>query len=288
MHPGLDGIEFERLTLLAQLAKKTVLNPLANWLPTSWWKQWLGGGKSDLAAANWNNPGGWRSMVISYQGKPEKLWDRLLVNGGTIPMALRNRRKLAGRLIAHLIDQVDHEPVHLLCLGAGPGMITADALAMARRRADATLVDLSGDAFDFGRRHAEELGLADRMTFIQGNVCDVAPRIEQRVSVVKAIGIFEYISDEQIGGLAQAIGRVMPAGSAIVCNSLSRRHGTDRFFRRVFGLHMIHRTPEQLQELLASAGFDNFEVHPEPLGVYHVVVGRMGAKGPGGGERACP
>ncbi|MCY2926064.1 MAG: methyltransferase domain-containing protein [Planctomycetota bacterium] len=220
-------------------------------------------------------------MVMSYQGKPEKTWDRLLVNGGTIPMALRNRRKLAGRLIARLIDQTDHEPVHLLCLGAGPGMITADALALAQRQADATLVDLSGDAFAFGRRHAAELGLSDRMTFIQGDVRDVAGQIDERVSIVKTIGIFEYITDEQIGGIAQALQRVMPPGSAIVFNSISLRHGTDRFFRRVFGLHMIYRTPEQLQALLAPAGFGGFEVFPEPLGVYHVVVGRMGERGQG-------
>jgi 2-polyprenyl-3-methyl-5-hydroxy-6-metoxy-1,4-benzoquinol methylase len=284
----LDGIEFERLTLLARLAKKAVLNPLANRLPVSWWKEWLGGGKSELAEANWKNPGGWRSMVISYQGKPEKLWDRLLVNGGTIPMALRNRRKLAGRLIARLIDQTDHEPVHLLCLGAGPGMITADALALAKRRADATLVDLSGDAFAFGRQHAADMGLSDRMTFIQGDVRDVAPQIDQRVSIVKTIGIFEYITDEQIGGIAQAVRRVMPPGSAIVFNSISLRHGTDRFLRRVFGLHMIHRSPKQLQELLAPAGFDTFEVFPEPLGIYHVIVGRMGSQGQGEGPGKSP
>ena len=281
MNPHVEDIEFERLSLLAKLAKTVVLNPLANRLPVSWWRKWLGEGKSELAEANWKNPGGWRSMVISYQGKPEKMWDRLLVNGGTIPMALRNRRKLAGRLLAGLIDQTDHEPVHLLCLGAGPGMITADALALARRRADATLVDLSADAFAFGRRHAADLGLSDRMTFIQGDVRDVAPQIDQRVSIVKTIGIFEYITDEQIVGIAQALRRVMPPGSAIVFNSISLRHGTDRFFRRVFGLHMIHRTPGQLQALLAPAGFETFEVFPEPLGVYHVVVGRMGSQGQG-------
>jgi len=274
----IDGIEFERIAPLAKLAKKLVLNPLANRLPVSWWKKWLGNGKSDLAEANWGNPGGWRSMVISYEGKPEKLWDRMLVKGGTIPMALRNRRKLAVRLIAGLIDQVDHEPVHLLCLGAGPGMITADALTLARRRADATLVDLNDDAFEFGQRHATEMGLRDRMTFIKGDVRDVAPRIDQRVSIVKAVGIFEYIPDDGIVAIAQALSRVMPAGSAIVFNSISMRHGTDRFFRRVFGLHMIHRSPGQIEQLLAPAGFEDFREYPEPLGVYHVVVARMAEK----------
>ena len=110
-------------------------------------------------------------------------------------------------------------------------------------------------------------------------------RIDQRVSIVKTIGIFEYITDDEIGGIAQSLRRVMPAGSAIVFNSISLRHGTDRFFRRVFGLHMIHRSPRQIQELLDPAGFGRFDIFPEPLGVYHVVVGRMEGKNLGESPR---
>ncbi len=274
-------IEFERLSPLKRLLKKAVLNPLANYLPAAWWKQWLAEGESELALANWKDPGGWRSMVISYEGNPEKTWDRLLVKGGTIPMALRNRKRLASRLLARLIDEAPHTPAHALCLGAGPGMIISDALTQTRKDAHATLVDLSSDAFDFGRTHAEQLGVAEKMTFIQGDVRDVAPQITERVDVVKTIGIFEYITDEQIRNIADALKLVMPPGSAIVFNSISPSHGTDRFFRRVFGLNMIHRTPEQLQALLAPSGFGEFKAWREPLGVYHVVVGRMGEAGQG-------
>jgi hypothetical protein len=70
----------------------------------------------------------------------------------------------------------------------------------------------------------------------------------------------------------------MPAGKPIVFNSISRAHGTDRFFRRVFGLHMRHRSPEQLQALMRRAGFDRFEAFAEPLGVYHVNVGRRSSR----------
>jgi hypothetical protein len=37
---------------------------------------------------------------------------------------------------------------------------------------------------------------------------------------------------------------------------------------------MIHRGPEQIQALLAPAGFGDFVSIPEPLGVYHVIIGR--------------
>jgi len=66
----------------------------------------------------------------------------------------------------------------------------------------------------------------------------------------------------------------MPRGASIVSNSLSEAHGTDRFFRRVFGLHMVHRSPDHLRELMSAAGFSDFTRFAEPLGVYHVIVGR--------------
>ena len=49
------------------------------------------------------------------------------------------------------------------------------------------------------------------------------------------LGLCEYLSDEQIVTIARSAGEIMSAGTGIAFNSLSRRHGTDRFFRRVFG-----------------------------------------------------
>jgi hypothetical protein len=40
---------------------------------------------------------------------------------------------------------------------------------------------------------------------------------------------------------------------------------------------MTHRSPEQLQALMSRAGFEDFHAFREPLGVYHVIVGRRAA-----------
>jgi hypothetical protein len=37
---------------------------------------------------------------------------------------------------------------------------------------------------------------------------------------------------------------------------------------------MKHRSPEHLRKLMGRAGFGDFTTLAEPLGVYHVVVGR--------------
>lgn len=274
LHSWASEVEFERFGAVGRLMKTAVINPIANYAPAGLTRALLRLGKSELAAANWVDPGGWRSMVISYEGRAQQVADKILVGGGTIPTALRNRRRLAGRLIAGLIDQCPHEPAHLLALGAGPGRITLDAMSRAKREARATLVDLNPDAFPYGKRIAEELGLADRVRYVHDDVRNIDRLLETPPDIVKMIGICEYLTDEQIRDILSAVSEVMPDGSHIVFNSISKAHGTDRFCRRVFGLHMTHRTPEELAELMRPAGFDDFVSIPEPIGVYHVCVGR--------------
>lgn len=275
-HAWVSDLKFEKIGALRKVFKKGVVNPFANYFPAPLQKLALRLFGSELALSNWKDPGGWRSMVISYQDRRDRVADKVLCTLGTIPKALRNRRKLAARVIARLIDEVPHEPVHVLCLGAGPGHIINDALRESSRKAHATLVDLSAEAFDYGRRLAAEKGTADRTQFIQGDVCDVAARLDKPPDVVKMIGICEYLSDDLVTRIARCISGVMKPGSAIVFNSISEAHGTDRFFRRVFGLKMIHRSPVELQKLMAAGGFGNFTSIPEPMGVYHVIVGWKG------------
>ena len=270
----LSQIEFETISPATRLLKAAVVHPLVNYLPAGLLKGVLRLSRSELAAANWADPGGWRSMVISYNGRCRQWADKLLVAGGTIPMALRNRRRLAGKVLAHLIDQAHSDPVQVLCVGAGPGMIIIDAMVQARRAAVATLVDLRDDAHQYASDLARRHGLGDRIRFVTGDARDIGKLADCRPEVVKMIGICEYLSDEEIGQIASALAGVMPHRGAILFNSLSKSHGTDRFFRRVFGLHMIHRSPQDLQEIMARAGFGDFVSIGEPLGVYHVILGR--------------
>jgi len=273
-----DDLEYERIGPVKRALKRAVLNPLVNYIPAGAMKAALRFGKSELAQCNWDDPGGWKSMVISYHGKPRQIADKFLVNGGAMSMALRNRRILAGRLLAKLIAQADEEsdiPVHALCLGAGPGRIIIDALLKSPETSHATLVDISSDAFDYGRELAESCGIGDRVKYVKGDVRDVKDVLDPPPVVVKMIGICEYLSDQQIVDIVKSLSDVMAPGGSVVFNSISTAHGTDRFFRRVMGLNMIHRSPDQLSRLFEQAGFGDFVSVPEPLGVYHVIVGRL-------------
>lgn len=270
----IDDIEFESHGPVRRMLKTMVLNPLVNYMPAPITKGLLKITKSELAEANWNDPGGWRSMVISYEGRPPQIADKLLVGGGSVPTALRNRKRLGATVLSRLIEQSDGDNAHILCLGAGPGITIIEALRRNQGGAHATLVDISNDAFDYGRQLADSEGVGDRVRYVLGDVRDIDELLHEPPDIVTMIGICEYLTDEQIVEIIAAAASVMPAGAAIVFNSISKKHGTDRFFRRVFGLHMNYRGPLELQGLMGQAGFADFTAVPEPLGVYHMIVGR--------------
>lgn len=277
MESWLQDIPFEKHSPVRRFFRAALINPLANYLPAGMMKWVLRVSESELAAANWQDPGGWKSMVISYNGRPRQIADKILVGMGSVPMALRNRRRMAGRLIAKLIEEAQARAqgtVHVVGLGAGPGQITIDALLEAPCDARATLVDISADAFQYGKDLAEACGLTERVRYIQGDATQLDRLTDAPLHVVTMLGLCEYIPQDLLVALARSAWGMMPPGAPLVFNSLSNTHGTDRFFRRVFGLHMIHRDPGVICRLFEQAGFGEFTSHREPMGVYHVIVGR--------------
>jgi len=58
-----------------------------------------------------------------------------------------------------------------------------DALRQARREARATLVDLNGDALDYGRKLAVANGLGERTRFVRGDVREVGQLLAARLGI---------------------------------------------------------------------------------------------------------
>jgi SAM-dependent methyltransferase len=278
----LTELDYERIGPISRFFKRTVINPLINWILPARFIRWvLRVTRSEMAEASWANPGGWKSMVLSYREDiPPQVADRFLVRLGAIPIALRNRRKLATEILARLIRDRGSEgskgsPTNVVCLGAGPGMICLDAIQRSGHPdCRAYLIDLNPESFPFGQALAESKDLAHRVEFIHGDVTHYRSLCKATPHVVKMIGIIEYLPDAVVLDIARAIVEAMPADGVLVANSLTRRHGTDRFFRRIFDLHMIHRTADQVGKLLGEAGLATEAVFTEPLGVYDVLVCR--------------
>jgi hypothetical protein len=74
-----SDLGLERVSGARRVFKRALVNPLANHLPPGLVKAVLRFTKSQLAAANWKDPGGWKSMVLCYNGRCVKPVDRLLV-----------------------------------------------------------------------------------------------------------------------------------------------------------------------------------------------------------------
>lgn len=276
---GLLELNYERVGPVARALKATITNPMVNFVLPAGFIRWiLRVTRSEMAAASWADPGGWKSMVLSYREEmPPQIADRFLVRLGSMPIALRNRRKLCVEIMARMIRERAGQATNVVCLGAGPGMIVIEAIKQAGHAdCHAHMIDLNADSFDFGRQFAQDRGLADRVRFIHGNVKDYRSLCNATPDIVKMIGIIEYLPDAVVADILQAIVAVMPPGGQLLANSLTRRHGTDRFFRRVFDLHMIHRSADQVRGLLADAGIVTDHVLTEPLGVYDVLVCRKG------------
>lgn len=269
-----EEICFEALSLPKRIIRKTLINPCANYLPARFSKALLRFGKSQLAQANWVEPGGWKSMVISYNGQCQQIADKILVKAGTLPKALRNRRWLVVWILSRLIDQGRLDYRHILCLGAGPGVTVIEAMSRAHLEAHATLVDLNDEPFEYGMRLAGEHGLENRVRFIEADVRDIGKYLNEPPGIVEMIGLCEYLQDEQIMMIAQAVAQLMPVGAPIIFNSVDSAHGTDRFLRRVFGLKMVYRSARQICRLMQQAGFGEFQAYREPMNVYEVIVGR--------------
>jgi len=271
----IDGIQFEALTTFDRLARDYLVNPMINYILPRWLLRLLVRRRSPLLEACAREPGSWECMRLSYEAEEARgPIDRLVQKYGSFPMALRNRKRLVSTILGELISTYDR-PVHIVGVAAGTGHNIMEGMLRAPQvPSHAYLVDLCDGATGFGRQLAQELGLAERTTYIQGNALEIEKLIDVRPDITVAVGILEYFTDEQVMDLAKAMYRATPAGGSFLTNSILPAHGSDRFLRTVLGLHLNYRRPEHLRRLLGEAGYTDFEVRDEPLGIYSIVVGR--------------
>lgn len=188
-------------------------------------------------------------------------------------MALRNRRILVADVLTNLINNIPPDDPGIVCLGAGPGIIINDALkACNKPNAHATLVDTSVGAIQYGEILASLWHLDHRMEWIRCDILDTNKWLVAQPDIVKMIGICEYLTDAQIRTIVGTLcaGYAMPVGAKIVVNSVKNAHGNDRFFRKVLGVNLRYRTPQQIIRLLD--GFEDFNIVDEPTGVFSVIT----------------
>jgi hypothetical protein len=273
-HVETDAIQFETMSSGKRLVRNLLVNPMINYILPRSLLRGLVARRSALLDACVREPGSWECMRLSYEPEePRGHIDRVVQKYGTIPTALRNRKRLVTTILGQLISQYN-PPVHIVGVAAGTGHNVMEGMLRAPDTPSfAYLVDLSDGATSFGQQLAQRLGLADRAKFISGNVLEIERLIDVPADITVAVGILEYLTDEQTVELAKAMYRAAPPGGAFLANSILPTHGSDRFLRTVMHLHVQYREPSFLCQLLGEANYGDFTVHSEPLGMYSIVVG---------------
>ncbi|MEW6535456.1 MAG: methyltransferase [Candidatus Auribacterota bacterium] len=271
-----DNIEYEVFNPVQRVLKKCVFNPIINYvIPAPMMKRMLENSKSDLAHESLRAAGSWKCMQLSYDNLPPKDFiDKCVLELGSFPAGLRNRKKLSVKMMVELLNRYKGKE-HIIVVGIGSGRAdnALEAIkASGLKNVKGYFFDLDDDAMEPGRKLAASLGLSKNISYVKADAITIKEHLPENADMLKLIGIIEYLSDEQIATLLKVGFANLNKGGTVLTHAIEPAHGITPFLKRIFKLDLIYRTPEQVQKLLTGAGFEILEVKPEPLNIYTLVT----------------
>jgi len=136
------------------------------------------------------------------------------------------------------------------------------------------LMDIEPSALVYAQGLAQEHGVGDQVEVLAGDVRKSIRVIrDRRPHIVEMIGLLDYLPDPMAIRLIGAIRRGLPDEGVFLTANIYKnceRH----FVKWVMDWDMIYRNSTSLGNLLASAGFQDFRVVSEPLGIHGIAVAR--------------
>ncbi|MDS4042931.1 MAG: bifunctional alpha/beta hydrolase/class I SAM-dependent methyltransferase [Candidatus Competibacter sp.] len=194
--------------------------------------------------------------------------------------------KLLRRAMTDL--RVADKPVRIVDIAAGHGRYVLDA---AREHPDVPATGLLRDFSEAnvaaGRRLIAEYGLHDRFTFDRGDAFDRAglAALSRTATIGIVSGLYELFPENgpvraSLAGLAEA---VVPDGYLIYTGQ--PWHPQIEFIARVLTSHrdgrpwvMRRRTQQEMDQLVAEAGFEKIAQETDPWGIFTVSLARRRAE----------
>ncbi|MDS4021913.1 MAG: bifunctional alpha/beta hydrolase/class I SAM-dependent methyltransferase [Candidatus Competibacter sp.] len=194
--------------------------------------------------------------------------------------------KLLHRAMTDL--RVADKPVRIVDIAAGHGRYVLDA---AREHPDVPATGLLRDFNEAnvaaGRRLIAEYGLHDRFTFDRGDAFDRAglAALSRTATIGIVSGLYELFPENgpvraSLAGLAEA---VVPDGYLIYTGQ--PWHPQIEFIARVLTSHrdgrpwvMRRRTQQEMDQLVAEAGFEKIAQETDPWGIFTVSLARRRAE----------
>ncbi|HRX59783.1 MAG TPA: bifunctional alpha/beta hydrolase/class I SAM-dependent methyltransferase [Candidatus Competibacter sp.] len=180
------------------------------------------------------------------------------------------------------------KPVYIIDIAAGHGRYVLDAVReYPDIPATGLLRDFSAANVEAGQRLIAEYGLGDRFAFQQGDAFDLASlaQLPRTATVGIVSGLYELFPENgsvraSLAGLADA---VVPGGYLIYTGQ--PWHPQIEFIARVLTSHrdgkrwvMRRRTQQEMDQLVAEAGFEKIAQETDPWGIFTVSLARRRAE----------
>lgn len=175
--------------------------------------------------------------------------------------AVRNRRALLAREIAHTITQAGDRPVRIVSMACGPAREVFDVLEgpLLTDRLEPTLIDMDGKALEFVAQHAQERGLADRLRLERQNLVYLAlgrARLDlEPQDLVYSIGLVDYFRDDLVIKLLDYAHSLLRPGGRVILGNFHPDNPTKALMDHVLEWRLIHRDEEDMNRLFAASRF---------------------------------
>lgn len=198
-------------------------------------------------------------------------------------MGSRNRKRIVGQVLRQYTGDLKARGIHdinVLSIAAGSSRAILETAADLQHNGDATfhirLTDIKHAALNDGLAVASSLGIRGNVEKVRAgyNHAPFLFRKGFRPDLTEAVGIVDYLSDDETKLMLQIQYDQLPEGGAVLFSNVAK-NDEQRLLHDVIGWDdMIYREPEQLQSLAEQAGFPrgNITHIPEPLGQCNLLL----------------
>lgn len=124
-------------------------------------------------------------------------------------------------------------------------------------RLTATCVDLDEEALIAGARRAESAGLGERLSFLFGNAVpsEAAGLALRPQNLVYALGLCEYLADEQVVAMLDLAHRCLLPGGRLIVTQLAQGQADQDLMGNLLHWHARHRSEHEVRALFARSRF---------------------------------
>jgi extracellular factor (EF) 3-hydroxypalmitic acid methyl ester biosynthesis protein len=180
--------------------------------------------------------------------------------------AVQNRRPLLTGLVKEAAGEWRQpDPMPVTSLASGPARELFDLFVDEERpNIHATCVDIDNEALTYASEMAHNLELTDKMSFVKDNIVRMARgrgrTILQPQRIIYSTGLIDYFQDGSVIALLDWVYDNLLPGGRVVLGNFDTSNPDKEFMDHILEWVLIHRSPEQLEELFARSRFGDSPV----------------------------